>query len=293
MDHHNTAQLKKKYHKIIPKIFEAAGELYAEHWNDLFHFAIFEDPESTFDEAFTYTHDKYIREARLEEAENILVLASGRGGFSEIIAKTVSGKVLGVDISPAQLRQAKKRERDNLSFQRQDIMKIDELKQKFDAVIFLDAACYLPDKKLALKKIKKVMNPGARLLMVDWCKQPGMNFIQEELVLDPFKRYWAIPGLETEITYRRHFEQLGYLIHEIRDLNDKTRRNWEFSYEKGLEGLKNLTVKDVPRMVWNSVKAGPDGIKIIKEQFPALLYIKAGFDLGFLRYVYFLVENRD
>ena len=33
-----------------------------------------------------------------------------------------------------------------------------------------------------------------------------------------------------------------------------------------------------------------EGARLIKEQFPAAMYIKAGFDTGFLRYVYFLVE---
>lgn len=36
---------------------------------------------------------------------------------------------------------------------------------------------------------------------------------------------------------------------------------------------------------------GADSIRLIKEQFPAALYIKAAFDAGFLRYTYFLAER--
>ncbi|MEZ4827160.1 MAG: class I SAM-dependent methyltransferase [Bacteroidia bacterium] len=291
MDHHNFSYLKKNYATIIPKIFEAAGELYADYWNDLFHFAIFEDESQSFDDAFAQTHHKYLEAANIAGSAHILELACGRGGFTEIMADHTTGKVLGVDLSPAQLRQARKRQRDNLSFKQQDIMRVDELADTFDAVVFLDAACYLPDKALAIKKIKSVMKPGARLLMVDWCKLPGLNFVQEELILHPFMKYWAIPNLETAESYESHFRQAGFNILEITDLNDKTRKNWDFSYENGLKGLKELSIKDLPGMVWSSIKAGPDGIRIMKEQFPAMLYIKAGFDIGFLRYVYFLVEN--
>ncbi|MEZ4776799.1 MAG: methyltransferase domain-containing protein [Bacteroidia bacterium] len=291
MDHHNFAYIKKNYAKVIPKIFEAAGELYADYWNDLFHFAIFENDEQSFEEAFAHTHQKYLLDAGIAQAENVLELACGRGGFTQIIADHTKGSVLGIDISPAQLRQARKRQRENLSFKEFDIMRINELGDTFDTVVFLDAACYLPDKALAIKKIKSVMKPGAKLLMVDWCKQPGLNFVQEELILHPFMKYWAIPNLETADSYESYFRQQGFNILEITDMNDKTRKNWDFSYENGLKGLKELSVKDLPGMVWNSIKAGPDGIRIMKEQFPAMLYIKAGFDIGFLRYVYFLVEN--
>ena len=172
-------------------------------------------------------------------------------------------------------------------------MKIDELGETFDAVIFLDAACYLPDKRKALKKIQKVMNPGARLLILDWCKRAGLNFIQEELALHPFMKYWAISGLETSASYEKNFEDLGYHIHEIRDMNDKCKKNWDFSYENGLKGLEELSLKDLPQMLMKGAKAGPAAVRIMKEQFPALLYIKAAFDLGFMRYVYFLVEKQD
>ena len=283
--------LKKNYHKVIPRMFEAAGEMYADYWNDFFHFAIFEDENWDFEEAFAYTHEKYMNAVGVKDAEKILVLACGRGGFSNIIAQHTNGQVLGVDLSPAQLRQARRHKRDNLSFRQQDIMKIDELGETFDAVIFLDAACYLPNKKKALKKIKTVMNPGARLLILDWCKLEGMNFIQEELALHPFMKYWAISGLETATSYQKNFEDLAYQIHEIRDMNDKSRKNWDFSYENGLKGLKDLSLKDLPQMLLKGSKAGPAAVRIMKEQFPALLYIKAAFDLGFLRYVYFLVEK--
>jgi hypothetical protein len=43
--------------------------------------------------------------------------------------------------------------------------------------------------------------------------------------------------------------------------------------------------------IWTGLRLGRDGIRLLKEQFPAALYIKAGFDSGFLRYRYFLLEK--
>ena len=283
--------IKKKYHKVIPQLFEAVGEVYADYWNDFFHFAIFEDENWTFDQAFEHTHNSYMQAVNVREAKHILVLACGRGGFSNIIAQNTSGQVLGVDISPAQLRQANRFQRNNLRFKQHDIMKIDELDTTFDAVIFLDAACYLPNKKKALKKIHSVMNPGGKLLLVDWCKKVGLNYIQEELALHPFMNYWAIPSLETKKSWVKHFKRLGYQLHEMEDLNDKAEKNWQYSYENGLDGLKRFKISDIPKMLLDGSRAGPSSVRMIKEQFPALLYIKAAFDAGFLRYARFLVEK--
>ena len=43
--------------------------------------------------------------------------------------------------------------------------------------------------------------------------------------------------------------------------------------------------------VWKGLPLGAEGVRLPKEQFPAALYIKAGFDAGFLRYTCFLAEK--
>jgi len=275
----------------MERMFAAVSDLYAEYWNDLFHFAIFRNENESWESAFKYTHEKYMEALRIEHAKKILELACGRGGFANILAENTSGSVLGIDISRSQLSHTKKFNRSNLRFKHHDIMKVDELGETFDAIVLMDADCYLPDKKLAIKKIASSMNKGARFLLIGWCKQSGLNSIQEELVLHPFMRYWAVPGLETPENYKKYFEQNDLKLLEITDLNDRVKRNWEFGYEQALKGIKNLSMTDLPRLVWKGMKLGKHGIRLIKEQFPAAIYIKVGYDLGFLRYVYFLAAK--
>ena len=282
---------KETYSERMQEMFAAVSNLYADYWHDLFHFALFENDLESWETAFDRTHNHYMDLVDLANARNILVMACGRGGFANIISQNTEGEVLGVDISKSQLSHAKKHKRPNLSFRHLDIMKIRDLNMKFDGAVFLDAACYLPDKKRALSEISEVLNPGAKLLIVDWCKEEGLTKLQEELVLYPFMLHWAIPGLETKKSYSRNFRKNGFKIHQITDLNDKVKRNWEFGYESALNGVKKLSAKDLPRLLWEGMKLGPKGIKIVKGQFPAAIYVKVGFDVGFLRYTLFLVEK--
>ncbi len=43
--------------------------------------------------------------------------------------------------------------------------------------------------------------------------------------------------------------------------------------------------------LWRGAPPGAEGVRLVKEQFAAALYIKAGFDTGFLRYTYLLAEK--
>jgi tocopherol O-methyltransferase len=283
---------KEYYRESVERMFAAVSDLYAKYWNDFFHFAIFEDDQESWESAFQKTHIRYLDALQISQAQRVLELGCGRGGFSNILAQHTQGTVLGIDISRSQLSHTKRFNHSNLRFKSHDIMHVDDLTETFDAVACLDAAFYLPDKALAIERLSKVVEPGGRVLLVDWCRHEGLSAIQEELVLHPFMRYWGVPSLETIRNYRRIFRHSRFSVLDVTDLNEQVKRNWEFGYQRALAAITELSIKDAPRLLWKGVALGPDGIRLIKEQFPAALYIKAGFDAGFLRYVYFLAERQ-
>ncbi|HYE95328.1 MAG TPA: methyltransferase domain-containing protein [Rubricoccaceae bacterium] len=285
------ADFKAHYRERIPAMFSAVSDLYAEYWHDFFHFALFERDDEPWEAAFARTHGLYFDYLKVAQAERVLEMGCGRGGFSNLLADQTPGSVLGIDLSPAQLAHARRYERANLRFQQHDIMEVDTLGETFDAVVCLDAACYLPDKRLAVEKVGRLLRPGGRFLLVDWCKPDDLGSIPEELVLHPFMRYWAVPSLETPEGYRRHFQRAGLDVLRVDDLNAQARPNWNFGYERALDGVKELSERSMLDLIWTGMKLGQEGVRLIKEQFHAALYIKAGFDGGFLRYTLVLGEK--
>jgi cyclopropane fatty-acyl-phospholipid synthase-like methyltransferase len=275
----------------MERMFAAVSDLYADYWNDFFHFALFETEEESWETAFERTHRRYAAALAAGEGDKVLELACGRGGFALWLADATGAQVLGIDISRSQLRHARRRKRANLRFRRHDVMDVDSLAEDFDAIAFMDADCYLPDKKLAVEKIAQAMKPGARFLLIAWCKADGLNGLQEELVLHPFMRYWGVPGLETPAGYRRHFAGAGLRLVEEEDLNHRCRRNWDCGYERAIAGVRDFSVAKAARYLWKGLPLGTEGLRLVKEQFHAALYIKAAFDAGFLRYTSFLAEK--
>lgn len=280
------------YAQQMEQMFAAVGELYAERWSEFFHFAIFDDPAEMREEAFERTHANYCDALGITSAREIADLACGRGGFAHFMAQHTSGHVTGVDISSAQLKHARSFRRPNLSFVKGDIMLIDRLVGRLDAVSCMDAACYLPDKSAAIAAISKIMNSRGRLLLVDWCRNSSVTALQDELVLAPFRKYWAVPNLATVADYRTYLADAGFELLACEDLNSKTQENWRLGYERAIEAVQRLSLRQVPRLLFKGVSLGTEGVRIVKEQFAAALYIKAAFDAGLLRYSYLLARKR-
>lgn len=204
------------YTKRIRENFAAVSDLYAELWGEYFHLAWFTDQDEELEAAFERLHRRYLHDARVAEAEWIIDLACGPGKFSALVAQHTYGHVLGIDLSEAQLAKARKKARkyvrNNLAVLQHDIMQLDALRRRFDAGFLLDAACYLPNHALAIKKIARVIRPRGRLLIADWLRAERVNRFQRTLLLAPLIRYWRFSSLDTLSHYTTILAGAGFEV---------------------------------------------------------------------------------
>jgi sterol 24-C-methyltransferase len=213
------------------------------------------------------------------------------------MAARTRGEVVGVDISDVQLARARARlaatQLQNLRFVEHDIMCLDELDERpFDAAVCLDAACYLPDKRGALRSVATRLRPGARLLLVDWCRSEHATGLQKELILEPFYGAWAIPEMETASAYERAFGAAEFRLTAVEDLSPHVTANWERAYRAALRATgEPPTPMQLVAIAGSALRYGPAAVRLAKEQFHAALLAKAGADSGVIRYVSFLAER--
>jgi cyclopropane fatty-acyl-phospholipid synthase-like methyltransferase len=243
----------------VERMFAAVSDLYAEFWDEFFHFAVFDQDGESWEEAFRRTHRLYAGALGIGPESKALELACGRGGFANFLASETGADVLSIGLSRAQLGKAKRYTQPNLRFLHHDIMEVHELGHNFDAVVLMDADIYLPDKRLAMERISRIMNPGARFLLVAWCKHEKLNSLQEEVVLEPFMRYWGAPSLESASGYVKHLTRTGLRIVDQIDLNDKVLRNWEVGYERAIQAARELTTARAAQYAWKSRPLGKEG----------------------------------
>ena len=290
---------RDNYLTNIPFVFAATADFYYAHWGEFFHLAIFEegDDPADWDGAFERTHQRYFAALRGAQAGRILELASGGGAFAAWMAQRTEGEVLGVDISPVQLRRARHRlERGhvpNLRFVEHDVMKIAELDEPpFDAAVFMDAACYLPDKAAAVAGIATRLRSGARFLLIDWCRPEQVTALQQELILEPFYRAYCIPEMETINGYERALEAAGFSVVELEDLSPRVTSSWERGYWEAVHAVEDpLTLRQLASLAKSFARQGRRAVRLAKAQFNAAILSRLAADAGLLRYVYILAER--
>jgi tocopherol O-methyltransferase len=91
----------------------------------------------------------------------------------------------------------------------------------FDAVIFYESVCHLPDKAAFMQAAFRVLKPGGRLVGVDWLQRPfGPRQTEEEIlqVMQPVNETICIPWHGTVASYSSMMQAAGFRVMMARDL---------------------------------------------------------------------------
>lgn len=97
--------------------------------------------------------------------------------------------------------------------------------------------------------------------------------------------------MERVSAYRRGFAEAGLNLLSVDDLSERVQLNWELSYRAALAALaQSLTPAQLVRVAAGALKYGPGAVRLLKQQFSAVVLAKAAAAAGILRYVSFLAE---
>lgn len=134
----------------------------------------YDDQSKIYDQRWASYIEATVREtvarATLTDSEHVLELACGTGALTTRLLKKWPGlTITALDISGGMLEKALFRVGTRVSFLRADAQELPFSSSQFDAVISCNAFHYWRHPEVSLREAARVLVPGGRLIITDWC----------------------------------------------------------------------------------------------------------------------------
>jgi SAM-dependent methyltransferase len=127
-------------------------------------------------ETITDIHQAVIERLDPQPGQRLLDVASGTGAVAELAA-TTGAEVVGVDIAPALIEQAKERAAErglDIDYRVGDAEALDFEDGSFDLVTSTCGVMFAPDHEAVARELARVTKPGGRIGLVNWTPESGL-----------------------------------------------------------------------------------------------------------------------
>jgi ubiquinone/menaquinone biosynthesis C-methylase UbiE len=148
--------------------------------------------------------EEVLKELKLQEDIVVADFGCGSGGWAIPLAKQIiDGKVYAIDILQEPLSalrmKAKTEEINNIATVLADVERgTDLLDESLDLVLLTNLLFQVDDKKKVLSEAKRVIKPGARILIVDWQPKAQMGPKEGRVDVEEIKKIAQELGLSVE-----------------------------------------------------------------------------------------------
>ena len=260
-------------------------------WGEHVHLGHYGDPPGRRDfrrakEAFVHELVRWSGLDQLPPGSKLIDVGCGIGGSARILARDYGFDVLGISISPAQVRRATELTPEGLScrFAVMDALELDCPNHSFDAVWSVEAGPHMPDKQRYADELLRVLRPGGHLAVADWNRRDpsdGEMNRRERWVMRQLLNQWAHPefasikGFQTNLDVSEHHQSAA----ETADWTSATLPSWIDSIAEGV------------RRPGAVLGLGPSAVLQGLRETPTLLLMHWAFATGLMQFGVFRLKR--
>lgn len=221
------------------------------YWGEHIHLGYYTEEErqkgykkKDFKQAKLDFVDQMLKWSGAKSPSRVLDVGCGIGGTTRILAKNFpDAKTQGITLSKSQVKRgtelAAEQGLGNCSFQVMDALHMDFPDDTFDLVWACESGEHMPDKKLYVEEMTRVLKPGGTLVIACWCQReesPQTPFTSEEKdQLQFLYDEWAHPYFISNLEFGRLMDGTGKLqAVEVEDWTQPTIDSWRHSIWVGV-----------------------------------------------------------
>lgn len=172
---------------------------------------------------------RLLRYAQLGPGDRALDFGSGPGGATVAMAAVSGAIFVGLSNTESLSRRARQLAAEWEMNERTTFLTVGDLDYRtllawpegcFDAVMFLESVCHLPDRQAFFDAAYRVLRPGGRLVGLDWVQRPWGDYQtpeQRDPIVRPVCDHIRLAGLGTVQQYAEMMRTAGFEVEVAAD----------------------------------------------------------------------------
>lgn len=188
------------------------------------HFGYYDKLHTTEDDAQDNYHKKFIKLLDLEPGMRVLDAGCGQGVVATEIAKRHNVEVVGITVTPHEVKNATRMARKNrvdsqVSFSAQDYSRTNFKDSSFDRIYTTESLSHARDVKQVLVEFYRILKPGGMLVCAEY-EMDYKNFDSEaKRLADLVKEHAAINAIYQfgKGEFEQSIKDIGFRLADVKD----------------------------------------------------------------------------
>lgn len=211
--------------------YDNLSHLYKTFWGDHIHHGYWEGDQSRAAVQVRLI-EELVRMAEVGRGARVVDIGCGLGGSAIWLAENLACSVLGLTISPVQVKIASSMAKaaavgDRVSFTVFDANRVDTLPGRFDLVWAIESTEHLMDKPAFIRAAARMLEPGGKLALCAWLIADRFDSAEHEALARGVCRGMLCPSLASMLEYREWMTAAGFVRIRTRDITRNVERTWD------------------------------------------------------------------
>ncbi|KKS39821.1 MAG: Methyltransferase, UbiE/COQ5 family [Candidatus Gottesmanbacteria bacterium GW2011_GWB1_43_11] len=191
------------------------------------HYGYWDNKVTSHSQSLLRLNQVVAQKLKLTAKDFVLDAGCGLGGSSFWIAKHIGSRLIGVSITPDQVKSAKKYAQKKHLVQKVDFELADYTKTNFpdnyfDAAFAIETICHLDDKTPFFTEMSRILKPGGRLVVADFTLLKRNLSQSEQKLMNIWLSGWMVPNIWTREQHLQSMKKCGFRQLEAQNYSDKT-----------------------------------------------------------------------